>query len=49
MDLGQCILNTVLLNLWQLCEIDEEQYNMGRLFQQHLFMLLLENDLQIST
>ena len=29
MDLGQCISNTVLLDLWQLCEIDERQYNMG--------------------
>ena len=31
MGLGQCILNTVLLDLRQLCEIDEKQYNMGPL------------------
>ena len=29
MGLGQCILNTVLLNLWQLYGIDEKQYDMG--------------------
>ena len=28
MGLGQCISNTELLDLWQLCEIDEKQYNM---------------------
>ena len=26
--LGQCISNTVLLDLWQLCETDDKQYNM---------------------
>ena len=31
MGLGQCISNTVLLELWQLREIDEKQYNMGPL------------------
>ena len=31
MGLGQCISNAVLLDLWQLCEIDEKQYNMGAL------------------
>ena len=31
MGLGQCISNTVLLDLLQLCEIDEKQYNMGPL------------------
>ena len=31
MGLGQCISNTVLLDLWQLCEIDDKQYNMGPL------------------
>ena len=29
MGLGQYISNTVLLDLWQLCEIDEKQYNIG--------------------
>ena len=38
MGFGQCILNTVLLDLWQLCEIDEKQYNMGPLHV-HLFTL----------
>ena len=27
MGLGQCISNTVLLDLLQLCAIDEKQYN----------------------
>ena len=31
MGLGQCISNSELLDLWQLCEIDEKQYNMGPL------------------
>ena len=31
MCLGQCISNTELLDLCQLCEIDEIQYNMGPL------------------
>ena len=28
---GQYISNTELLDLWQLCEINEKQYNMGPL------------------
>ena len=28
MGLGQYMLYTVSLDLWQLCEIDEKQYNM---------------------
>ena len=37
MGLGQCILNTELLDLRQLCEIDEKQYNMGPLmFHDHV-------------
>ena len=31
MCLGQYISNTELLDLWQLCEINEKQYNMGPL------------------
>ena len=31
MGLWQYILNTVLLDLWQLCETDENQCNMGPL------------------
>ena len=31
MGLRQCISNAELLDLWQLCEIDEKQYNMGPL------------------
>ena len=31
MCLGQYISNTELLDLWQLCEIDEKLYNMGPL------------------
>ena len=29
MCLGQYMSNTELLDLWQLCEINEKQYNMG--------------------
>ena len=35
MSLGQCILNTVLLELWQLCEIDENSI-MWDLYQTNL-------------
>ena len=31
MCLGQFISNTELLDLWQLCQINEKQYNMGHL------------------
>ena len=31
MGLEQYISNTVLLDLWQLCEIDEKRYDMGPL------------------
>ena len=33
MGLGQYVSNTDLLDLWQLCEIDEKQYNMGPLME----------------
>ena len=31
MGLGQNISNTELMDLWQMCEIDEKQYNTGPL------------------
>ena len=34
MSLGQYISNTVLLDLWQLYEIDEKQYNLWPLMEQ---------------
>ena len=37
MGFGQCISNTELLDLWQLCETDEKQYNMGHLNGLKLF------------
>ena len=37
MGLGQCILNTEVLDLWELCEIDEKQYNMGPLTYRNMF------------
>ena len=43
MGLGQYISNTVLLDLWQLCEIDEKQYNMGPLKQVPIYSVVQEN------
>ena len=39
MGLGQCISNTVLLDLCQLCEIDEKQYNMGPLMLKYTYKI----------
>ena len=39
MGLWQYILNTVLLDLWQLCEFDEKQRNMGPLGKRKTFIL----------
>ena len=45
---GQCISNTELLDLWQLCEIDEKQYNVGPLIH-YLGSLFLQGILTPSS